>query len=472
MLTLVVVDRSAESRHRLVGVLQRLLGSDLPDLAYVPRVSIVPRAPHEMKFHAAPDICIIGREIVEGVMGEIAELRRTMPDAVLLAELWCAAPGIGVIEQLARYGIDDILAPTFGANDLIQKLILLIRKRGAGKRGQLIVVGAGKGGLGVTSVSTAVAEIAALSGKNTVLVDFDVETQDASRFLHTRPYLNETLQAIFDQLKPLTYESVEQCLVPLEGDAKTFRVMPPMAEREGLFDPRASYSRILVSLLEMLDEMFDVTVVDIGAARGAVLDVFHRTADVAVLVTSGDPAALYPSLERARRIRASLGGTARLVVVENRTGPGGLPTRFAQREVARAGGLSERGVPALAIPYCARAAMWPGSGETLYRLGRTGVRRAFERLGREIMIEGGAMTEERDEVSSLLRRSLRKVGAIFERTGGRKDMDRAPQQLLPPPIGISSCDEDSSPTEAVVSGKLLDPRALISGFRQQRDGVS
>ncbi len=128
MLRLVVVDRSAESRHRLVGELNRLFGSDLPDLVFVPRVSVTPTAIHELKFQAVPDICIVGREFVEGALSEIAELRRFMPEGVILAELPTPSLGIGGIERLARLGFDDVLAPDFGSSELLQKLVLHVRR--------------------------------------------------------------------------------------------------------------------------------------------------------------------------------------------------------------------------------------------------------------------------------------------------------------------------------------------------------
>lgn len=478
MLSLVVVDRSAESRHRLVGELHRLLGADLPDLAFVPRIGVTPRAIHEMKFQAAPDICLIGREIVEGSAREIVELRQVMPAAVILAEVGSRTPGLALIERLARYGVDDVLPADFSAEQIFQKLVLHTRRHGTKKRGQLVVVGAGKGGLGVTSVAVATADIAARSGKKTLLIDCDGETQDASRFLHVRPFgnetsfLNETLQAIFDQQKPVAPEFVEQSLVAEDTSSFPFRIMPPTGEGELAFDPHAAYSRVLVSLLEVLDGMFDVTVVDLGSARGALLDVFHRSADTAIVVASADPAALHPTVERARRMQASLGATARLMVVENRTGPGGLPNGFALQEVLRSIGRHREGVRGVSIPYCNHGAMWPGSGETLYRFGRGGIRRAIELLWKEIVATEGEVVSCELGRYSAMRRIVRAVRrrCIFARP--ESPTTGKPQSLPTPLLGGESGRESQRQLPLLNPETALDPRALISGFREHLESVS
>ena len=482
MLKLVVVDRSAESRHRLVERLQCLLGGEVPDARFIPRVSVVPRALQEIKFHAAPDICIVGREIAESASGECAELRRALPTTPLIAELGCSVPRLGDIEQLARCGIDDVLPAEFQATELLQRLVLLLRKRNLGRSGQLVVVESAKGGLGVTSVAAGLADVATAAGKSAVLVDFDTDTQDAARFLGARPYLNEMLQQICELRRPLTQEFVEQCLVSTGGAEGGFKVVPPVPGGSFVEGDDGSLARTLLAFLEILDQMFDVTVIDVGSSRGAVRELFHRVADVVVLVVSTDPAALYATVEFARRLSGTLGPTARLVVTENRTGGAGLASSFVRSEIARAARLDEAKPTGVVIPYCARAALWPGSGETFFRHGGRGLSRAFEALWNEVgsgvqlvdrpvsmgEFSGPRVVERVRSFGTFALRAIRSVriggpsGRSARASGGAVSAEphavtgpceiRQPKLLeLPEPHGALP----------------LDPRSLVSGLQQR-----
>ena len=69
----------------------------------------------------------------------------------------------------------------------------------AWSQAQLILVDAGKGGLCVTSVVAGLGDALAAHGKRVLTIDLDMETQDLSRFLQTRPFVNENLQLLLEE---------------------------------------------------------------------------------------------------------------------------------------------------------------------------------------------------------------------------------------------------------------------------------
>ncbi|MFM1847424.1 MAG: hypothetical protein RL417_898 [Pseudomonadota bacterium] len=458
MLKLVVVDHSAESRHRLVDAFQQTIGAATTDLAFIPRFSIVPRSPQEVRFHTPPDICVVGPELAEDTTGECAELRRLIPTGILIAQLRSPNPSLHLIEHLARSGVDDVLPPGWSAAQLLQKIVLLGRKRASGSRGKLVVVGAGKGGVGVTSIAAAVADIAGCAAKRVVLVDFDIETQDAARFLRARPFVNEMLESIFEEKTPLTAEFVEQCCVSIDESGGAFKVMPPCLGLRSVGSGGIDRSRTLMTLLEILDQMFDVTVVDLGSARGAFLEVFHRSADVAILVASSDPAALYPSVEWARRVRGYLGAQSRIVIVENQSPCGGLAGRFVRGEIGRAAALGSKEAVSVCVPHSKRGALWPGSGETLYRCGGRKIRRALDRVWGEVEPSSPPATAARQGFGALLKRGMRRL------------VRREPLLSPTAPYGDDTLNLPASHRETPLEIPLfegvtgIDPRSLVSGL--------
>ena len=85
MFTLYVVDRSAESRTKLIGRINAYLKAEFSASVNLPQISIKPLALEELKFHAAPDACLIGPEIATGEFSDLGRIRKLLSNSILLA---------------------------------------------------------------------------------------------------------------------------------------------------------------------------------------------------------------------------------------------------------------------------------------------------------------------------------------------------------------------------------------------------
>ncbi|MCB0319362.1 MAG: hypothetical protein KDD60_00470, partial [Bdellovibrionales bacterium] len=142
--------------------------------------------------------------------------------------------------------------------------------------------------------------------------------------------------------------------------------------------------RRLLSVFEALDEKFEVVIVDAGSVRGAIQKTLYRAADQVVFVLNSDPASLYPSVDRLRRLREILSPNAEFIVADNSGMPGGLSRSLLLREFSRAAGLKREHWVNIGIPYCRIGARWPGSGSTFVSLARGAGREAIESLAGQI----------------------------------------------------------------------------------------
>jgi MinD-like ATPase involved in chromosome partitioning or flagellar assembly len=370
MLKLVVVDVRAESRNRIVHELNEYLSSELSEQTLLPRITIKPLSPQELKFHSAPDLCIIGEELVVREIQQVSQIRKLLPEIPLVARLEAQAENLTLIEQLAGLGVDDTFSEQMGPREFFKRIILLARKRKREGSGQVILVDSAKGGLGVTSLVAALGEALLQSGKKVALLDFDSDSQDLSRFLRARPYVNEMLQLLLEQSRPVTEEFVSQCLVRVWDDEPNLLCMPPAPESDELLSNQTTHARTLISVLEILDDTFDVVIVDSGGARGALLRTLYRVADKVISVISSDPSSLYACAERVGRLRGLMSAQARLICVENGISRSGLSSEILKREFVAASKLDEHEWWNGQIPYCEQALRWPGSGSTLFSAGK------------------------------------------------------------------------------------------------------
>ncbi len=299
----------------------------------------------------------------------------------------------------------------------------------------------GKGGVGVTTIAAALAD--GFSAKRScALLDLDAETQDLSRFLQARPFLNENLQLLFDRARPITRETVEQCLITLWD--RNCVCIPPPPDSEALHDSNSGYSRTLLSFLEVLDSMYEFVIVDAGGARGSLLRSILRAADALLFVVNNDPASLYASVDRLAQYRSWLAPEAQLILVENAPLRRGLPHAFLLREFQSAAELSTRD-RFYTIPASPSGARWPASGGTLYSCSKRNVVRALQQLNTALEPESAAC-DDRGFLSAAARffkrddrPDVRQLEAYLAKTallnpperGGRKNNEDLNESAVP-----------------------------------------
>ncbi|MCB0329631.1 MAG: AAA family ATPase [Bdellovibrionales bacterium] len=366
MLTIHALERNAEERESLISWLQHLLHEDTPDIEFIPRVDLRPVSPDEIKFHGTPDICIVGPNILEEELTQLGKIRKLLPTTPIIAVTTARLEGLAQIEQIARLGATDTLSQSDSAATLLRKLVLLSKHKAEKKGGKLIVVDSGKGGIGVTSLAAALAEVSALEDKKTVLVDFDFETQDLSRFLQVKPYFNDNLQLLLLGQRPITQEFVEQCVVQIWEDHGGLYHLPPPADSEVLFNRKDPAFRTILSILEVLDKTFDTVFIDLAGVSGPLKRALYRSADDVIFIINNDPASLYASVDQISKATSWISPETGFKIVENFPLPIGLKSKFLRTEFLKAAGLNDNQLANKSIPYCKNAFRWPGSGISAY----------------------------------------------------------------------------------------------------------
>jgi cellulose biosynthesis protein BcsQ len=386
MIVVHIVDKSAESRQHLVEQLTSILAAASPALHTLPQITFKPLTIQELRFHAAPDICVIGSEIVSYDLTEINKIKKLLPQTALLAHLTHADMQLTLVEQLARVGVDDVFRSTIAPLDFVQKLLMLVRRGTKESRSSLVLVDSGKGGLGVTSIVSALGEIAAETEQKVLLIDSDSDTQDLSRFMQVRPFVNENLQIILEENRPLVMDFAKQCYSPIWSDSDLLHCMQPVIHQAALYDPRSPFARTYLSLLETFDELFDLIIVDLAGVRSSLVPALQRVADKIILVLNNDPASLYASAAKIKELRVVASAGCEIMLLENATTRRGIASTLLRKEFARVAGLEDEQWINTVIPYCRRAARWAGSGATFYSQGGTAVKQALKQVAVESKI--------------------------------------------------------------------------------------
>lgn len=378
MLTITVVDLSAESRSKIAGEIQQLLAPHSSNSFALPRVKLRSSTPTEARFQDAPDICVIGEELAETQLHQIATIRKVFSNTAILVRVRQCDHSIDIVKESLRLGADDLISIEASEEEFLKRLLFLSRRAEKSRSGTLVVVLGAKGGVGATSVVAAIGDCLSARNEDVALVDMDFESQDLSRFLQAKPFVNERLSQILSAATAASDDVVREATSRVWENENLYCVSPPI-ESYDLVSGVDSAAKGYHALLEMLDEQHSYVVVDVGHASGTLLDTLIKIADVAVLVINRDPSSSFAALNKTHKIKSLLAADSRLLIVENES-PKGVQSLLLQQEFGALLEDSRIEWGSAALPYSAVGSKWPASGATLFSLGSKSTKTAISEL--------------------------------------------------------------------------------------------
>lgn len=366
MLELLILDKSAESRNKIRNRICDFIYTGSQSVDILPRVSVKSISLEELNFQKSPKLILVGSEILIKDRGVISDIKTLFPNAVVVAWINDNLNKLFVIEELARLGVSDVFLENITANEFFRKLIILVRKTNKKQNSKIILVDSGKGGSGVTSIVAALGEVYLDKGKKVLLVDCDVESQDLSRFLQVRPFINENLGVILDGLKPITQDSLKECYYNVWEDEENLYLMTPTIDAENIYSIKSSYYKNFLSVFENLDTIFDYIIVDVACFKGILKTSLYRVCDILLVIVNNDPASIFANLELIKNSKNLLSANAKLYIIENKHDETLIPSDILKNEVLTSSLLLDDSYFTYSLKTSKSAAKWPGSGATLY----------------------------------------------------------------------------------------------------------
>lgn len=373
MIELGIIDLSADGRRHIASLIQKWTWVSPDSRVTVPRVSVHLLPPEEIRFNGSLDVCLIGPELIGCDAAFIHTIRQQLPGKLIVCILSQQIYSFGLVEQLGRLGVDDVLMDSATSDEFFRRLVLLQRRLNHKKKGRLVVVGAARGGVGTTFVAAGIAEGYLSKARKVCVVDCDVISQDLTRFLQVRPHVSESLRLLIDQQRVVTSETVAECAQPVWSDAPRIMCVPPAAgQDESIFaTPRAA--RAFCAVLEALQTMHDVVVVDTGSLPAVAISALYQVADEAVFVANRDPAGAFANRQALLMISGYVRPDAKISTVLN---DNSLITASLGVVRDEALALPGREVNEVVVPRMPKAGRWPCSGATPFQF----LSRYFESL--------------------------------------------------------------------------------------------
>jgi hypothetical protein len=362
-----VTDRKAKVRSKIYEIFQRSLSNENNQIGLLKTIDMRCVEPAELKYLEAPNLLVQGCDSSRNDDESIAEVCKLLPDTPMIAWSSSKTMPLESIERLSFFKFVDICSEATKPTELVGKILLHAKKIKPLNSGKFMLVAAGKGGSGGTTISAAIGEMLLHKGYRVAIIDLDDFSQSLTRFLQVKPCINENLQLLLEGARPIVGEFIEHAYSQVWKD-ESFSLVTPVgvANYYGLTGPDTT--RRLLQVIDYMKGSFDWIIVDSNIANRLVQRSLLKVADYILVILNNDPASLFAATQaiRENRIYASPAGT--LVPLCNCTDRNGLNPSFIKGEIGRADkSYLDKWGPT--IPYCSKARNWPGSGGTAYSFG-------------------------------------------------------------------------------------------------------
>jgi MinD-like ATPase involved in chromosome partitioning or flagellar assembly len=440
---LAIVETTAEGRKRLAETVTTWIRSSGGE--YLPNCSIRSFRPDELRFQAGIDVVFFGPDMIAADAARLRQLCKAIPRVSFIAVTDDRSAALGIVEQLARIGVDDLIRINDSAETATRRLLLLQRRTESLPLGELWLVQSGKGGSGVTSIATALADGFHRTGKKVCLVDLDVESQDLTRFLLIKPAVNESLDLVLHGQRAPVKEAVLECIRPIWSDVEGFSLVPPPSSDVFASADDHGAIRAFQQIVETIRSVFDLVIVDGAQPSHTLRKLFAGTTHRLIEVVTNDPAALPAAALRLSRGRGMVSENCQVTVVVNSIDQSGLHARDVEAGLGTVRGLPES-VGFIANRYSRSGRAWPASGGTFWSSSST-VQSDFRHLvsadeGRVPAVWTGLL----NALLSQIRSGISRRREAFQNAAARIPLPSAADRYLPSP---------ESPTSSLISKPKL-----------------
>jgi cellulose biosynthesis protein BcsQ len=386
---LLIVDISTEAQAFCAKRIEAFSRSDMEMLDL--KVKLVAEKDFAERVPEA-DVIVIGSGVGERGVALARQANTIAPWVQIVLFVADSAYGGSAFRAAHSVGVRKVFPDSASPLDFLQELVAIhgeFRKEGRTHEGRVVVVIHAKGGVGATSITAALAEVCSVYNRRTMLWDLDVETRDLSRSLTVNGAEAKVVSAWVNGQRDISRESLRDALIPISSDVSV--LMPPDKFAESMdLVCHADGMAIVQRIMELSRALFDVVLVDTGGRMGPATGALIRGADVVLIVIDDTILGLTAVDLYLTFIKTLVGSSERICFLVNPYSGAVMGIEQIAAELEPAHRLGEAPWRLPPIPNDPKAALWPGSGRTLYSMGQKSTRQVLERVAKEIGILGSA----------------------------------------------------------------------------------
>jgi cellulose biosynthesis protein BcsQ len=322
------------------------------------------------------DVVLLGATLGERALLLARQAKTANPQLHIIMFVSHESYVAGAFRPALSQGTRKVFPESASTLDVVQELMSIheeYRSRGSVRSSRVIAVVQAKGGVGATSACAALADVCARHQRSSILWDLDIETRDLCRSFMVEGEQPALMRELIQGTVEVSRDSIRRTLMPV---SEYISILPPSDHVGTSLDlvGRTEAIHVAQSILAVARITHDTTIIDLGGRLGPAAAAILREADVVLVMLDdsllGLSAARFflPTLTSIVRNHESIRFLCSGVSLPH----GELEQHLAQS----ASGPDVWSLPR--IPFDSAAGRWPGSGKTLYSLGKKQTRKAFD----------------------------------------------------------------------------------------------
>lgn len=434
LMRIACIDKSAADRLRLQELIESAFAECRSAVGHLPLAHCYPASKEEVLLNSAPEAVAVGAAFnVEESLLATRELHFAFPELPILVFLRPESYSLRTLKRFEQLAA-DIFSTEEAPIRLVHKLSSFQARKKKERGGKLVVVSGVKGGVGTTTVVSGLAHAAQAVGQRAVVLDMSSVAALLHYMAPERKRSAEYAALLVDQLSP-ELELIERLVVSAPNGVQL--LLPPAggSEIREMWLRDSKRFELTLSVLDLLQELYDLVLVDLANAEGVLTFALLSRAHTRVLVSSNEAASVH-LLARSLESLSEIPGDGAILVLLNMLRQKGLD-REDVFDFLSLSEFSEKLKSNLQLfPYDAQGADWIGTRNTFYTEASRRAQLILERLANELV--GGLQEEADNETPALSWHAFRKwlLGRGKESLSARETVAKTkflpgPKALLP-----------------------------------------
>ena len=382
MLKIACIDRTAALRLALLERIEAAIESARSSFGHLALGTAVPATLNELTVSEPPALVVFGDGLsVDQLITHSRELMRSFGSVRRIAILDDTNISLESLHLLDRL-LHAYVANSDPQCRLVHLLYQQLSVQLPSPRGELIALCSGKGGVGTSSITAALAQSLGAFGRRTLVIDLSPQSTLLQYSLVTR-WRSDELTTLLKQRELPRLDQLDSLTVTARNGITFLRAPSGGNDVRQLWLNSADHLELTLRLIDLLRDRFDHLLVDIGTTEGLLPFSLTSRADLILLVSSTEPAAMH-LCHRALSQLLALPTTARFRVVINHIRRFGLDRADLRATLLQHDGFTEELFELPEIPFSGTGQFWMGSGNTLYTEGSRQIRHAVDAVARSI----------------------------------------------------------------------------------------
>jgi cellulose biosynthesis protein BcsQ len=376
------VDISAKDRLKLEQFLDDAFRDCRKSVGHMAVARFFPASREEILVNSVPDGIVIGSGFSPDealvLARDISTVHPDVPLFVFFAPQDFTLRNIRRFEPCAR----EVFSITDPPSRFVHSLTSAFDSTKSRKKGVLFAVQGVKGGVGVTTITGALAHASQALGKSVVVMDLSLRGELCQYFLCEQWQSSEYSTLLTDKTVP-DPEHIEKILIRARNGISV--VPPPMGNGEirEFWLRDTNRFEISLAIIDLLQERFDVVLVDFSHAEGIFPFAVECRADIRLFLSANEPGSIHLLTNRVDEFEGMHEGVTKFLI--NRISPRGLTNEDILDFVAWSPRFTEEMLYPSEVPYDLKGGLWIGTGNSFYTEGNARLRSYFEDLMRDAL---------------------------------------------------------------------------------------